>query len=254
MFRLLLAVAVTCTAAAADGVALIEFENPTSDPVEATVGEKKYTVKAKSSQKVFLSPGRYECAWGDKKTICDLKHGDITVITLDGSKAVAKPKDEQPKGIVVVDPKDILGPRPAEPKKGVDPQPLTKEEDKNKRPVTPTPVDTSKPKDQDVQKPPTKRVEKIVDEAVKPRPPPEEKKPLPNSAVVKFLLPEGAKKLWIDGEKKEVNGRNEIVCHTPTLRVGQSYYYDITLELSNNTRYLRRVYVFANQTTTVDFR
>jgi len=255
MFRLPLAAVllVVSTVAAADGVALIEFENPTNDPVEAAVGDKKYMVKAKSSQKVFLSPGRYECAWGDQKLVCNLKHGDITVIPVANSKtpSATKKEDEKP-GIVVVDPKDILGQRPPPKDKGVDPQSI-KNEDKDKRPDTPTPVDTARPKDQDAAKPITKKVDNPVGEQAKPRPPPEKPKPI-NCAVIKFLLPTNAVTMWIDSDRKEINGREEIICHTPTLQYGQSYYYDITVELKGGTRYIRRVFVFANQTTTVDFR
>jgi hypothetical protein len=228
MFRLpLLVVLVVAVQSHADGVALIELENASTVPVEAKIGEKTYTVKAKSSHKVFLAPGKYVCTWGDdKKLVCSLSHGDITVIPITAPPEKKEKEKEVPKIPSVVIPADIIKPPPNKEK---EPPPTPKKIEEQPRPPPP----------RDEEKPPKK----------------EEPPQQPNSATVKVIVPLGATSLMLDGMKmKKLDPKKtEYSYWTPSLQCGRQYYYDITVEI-NGFLHRRRVYVYANRTTTVDFR
>lgn len=230
MFRLhLLVVLVVAFQSHADGVALIELENASTVPVEAKIGEKTYTVKAKSSQKVFLAPGKYVCTWGDdKKLVCNLSHGDITVIQITAPPEKKEKEKEVSKIPSVIVPADILKP-PSNKEK--EPPPTPKKIEEQPRPPPPR-------------------------EVVKPPPKKEEKKE-PNSATVKVIVPPGATKITIEGttthSKKLDPNRSEYNYWTPTLQCGRQYSYDVTVEI-NGFPHRRRVFVYANRTTIVDFR
>ncbi len=80
-----------------EGVSLIEFVNHSQQTIEADVNGHKCQIQAKSSQRLFVKPGTYECIWLKSKATCALRHGDITVIDIGKDNKVVKQEIEKPK-------------------------------------------------------------------------------------------------------------------------------------------------------------
>jgi hypothetical protein len=185
-----------------DGVGLIELKNDSDKDVQVQVGDKSYDVKAKSSHRVFVKPGDYKCKWGDQEISCSLNHGDITVVTVGGGRAVAR-KEEQPE-----------------------------------QPVKPSPP-AIKPKEESTKEPEAVKIKPKVD---------------PRIATLVVRVHPKATRFWIDDilEKKITPDKQEYHFHTPPLEIGLSYYYIVTMEI-DGVRYVRRIYIRAGTTSTLDW-